>query len=84
VKAGEEALTQESMMGDETAYQWKMLIPPSDNNESEDYPGTEKILRFSKWQSAIGVPNMSTRLFDLKGRSVKEVPRKDYRVIIKK
>lgn len=84
VKAGEEALTQESMMGDETTYQWKMMIPPSSNNESEDHSETKKIPRFSGRQSAIGVPNMSTRLFDLKGRSVKEVPRKDYRVIIKK
>lgn len=84
VKVGEEALTQESMMGDETAYQWKMLIPPSDNNESEDYPGTEKILRFSEWQPVIGVPGKTTRKFDLKGRSIRDVRRKEYRFIIKK
>ncbi len=84
VKAGEEALTQESMMGDETTYQWKMMIPPSSNNESEDHSETEKIPRFSGRQSAIGVPNMSTRLFDLKGRSIRDVRRKEYRLIIKK
>lgn len=84
VKAGEEALTQESMMGDETTYQWKMMIPPSSNNESEDHSETEKIPRFSGRQSAIGVPNMSTRLFDLKGRSIRDVRRKEYRFIIKK
>ena len=86
VKAGEESLTQESKFGDETAYQWKMLVPPS--NDADDPPGTEKISRLRERQSQTGMSSKATRTFDLKGRSISgqahDMTRKKYRIIFEK
>ena len=86
VKAGEESLTQESKFGDETAYQWKMLVPPS--NDADDPPGTEKISRLRERQSQTGMSSKATRTFDLKGRSIRgqahDMTRKKYQMIFEK
>ena len=70
VKAGETSLTQESVVGDESAYQWKMMIPPSGSSESDDHPGTEKIVRLGERRMLPGTSGNAARNFDLKGRTV--------------
>jgi hypothetical protein len=75
VKAGEESLTQETKFGDETAYQWKMLIPKK-----------EEISRIGEKQALPRESGNATRNFDLKGRHVGEQSRRrpSHAVIFKK
>ena len=79
VKAGEESLTQDAKFGDETAYQWKMLIPsiPSINvkNDKDESPAvadtmTTKVASLRKHQALGGKDYATAKSFDLKGRYI--------------